>query len=75
MWVLIIMILPDLVWWSLLIDTPHPQDCMNQEKTKVVPSDVERWVRQGLELGWNPKENGPQLLTEVYEGALTKYPA
>lgn len=56
-------------------DIPHPQDCMNREKTKVVPSDLARWIREGLELGWRPKEKGPQLLVSVDVGILEKYTA
>ncbi|MEG4066311.1 hypothetical protein QUA42_02980 [Microcoleus sp. Pol11C2] len=39
----------------ILTDRPHPQNgSINHSEIPVRPSDVAQWIRQAVQLGWQP---------------------
>ena len=43
----------------------HPKDWSTIEVVPVTPSDVAKWIKQALKLGWKPSEEGKQYPVEV----------
>ena len=45
---------------TLLVWTnhPHPQSYFAPTVTPVTPSHITKWIREALEKGWKPEENG-----------------
>ncbi|MEG4005718.1 hypothetical protein QUA41_07845 [Microcoleus sp. Pol11C1] len=40
----------------ILTDRPHPQNgSINHSEIPVRPSDVAQWIRQAVQLGWQPQ--------------------
>ncbi len=43
----------------ILTDRPHPQGLVSKQEVKpVTPSDVAQWIRQAMQLGWQPMRSG-----------------
>jgi hypothetical protein len=45
----------------LFTDRQHPKDWATRQVQPVLPSDVTRWIRKAIELGWVPTAKGSQL--------------
>ena len=49
-------------------DRKHPKDIGTEVLNPVKPSDISNWIKQALDLGWNPSKNGNPFRTKiVYE--------
>lgn len=53
-------------------DREHPKDWNTKNVHPVTPSDVLNWIRQALELGWEPQKKGGQLSVSIKEGILKR---
>lgn len=43
----------------IMTDRPHPQGLVRKQEVKpVTPSDVAQWIRQAVQLGWQPMRSG-----------------
>jgi hypothetical protein len=42
----------------IITDRPHPQCWGTNEVKPVTPSDAARWIRQAVQLGWQPQLPG-----------------
>ncbi|WP_404785560.1 hypothetical protein [Altericista sp. CCNU0014] len=56
----------------ILTDKPRPQGWGIFLKETVSPSEVTRWIRQAIEEGWQPLQNGGTFTIEVSEENLQK---
>ena len=52
---------------SLVIytDRKHPKDWSVNNPIGILPSDISKWIKQALELGWKPKIKGVQFLVKL----------
>lgn len=57
----------------IITDRPHPQDCLQTNKViPVIPSDVAQWIRQALQLGWQPQRSGITFQVRIVAGGAEK---
>jgi len=54
----------------IFTDRRHPQDGLVSEVIPVTPSDIQRWIQDALELGWNPALNGSPFIVKIEEGRM-----
>ncbi|WP_353777682.1 hypothetical protein [Winogradskyella sp. 3972H.M.0a.05] len=57
---------------SLLIHTDrnHPNDIETEIVNPIKPSDISNWIKQALELGWNPSKFGSPFRTKIVENKV-----
>lgn len=53
-------------------DREHPKDWNTKNVIPVTPSDISNWIKQALELDWEPEKKGPQLSFSIKEGKMKK---
>ena len=54
-------------------DREHPKDWNTKKVIPVMPSDISNWIKQALELKWEPQEKGSQLSVSIEEGEMKKW--
>ena len=53
-------------------DIEHPKDWNTKIVTPVTPSDISNWIKQALELNWEPEKKGLPLSTSIEDGQMKK---
>jgi hypothetical protein len=57
----------------IITDRPHPQDCLRSNKViPVKPSDVAQWIRQAMQLGWQPMRSGITFRVQIAGQCMEK---
>ncbi|MEG4395994.1 hypothetical protein [Microcoleus sp. BROC3] len=57
----------------ILTDRPHPQGLTPTNKVKpVTPSDTAQWIRQAVQLGWQPRRSGITFNVQIAGGRAEK---
>ena len=46
-------------------DRKHPKDIETEVVNPIKPSDISKWIKQALLIGWNPSEKGKPLRTKI----------
>lgn len=46
-------------------DRKHPNDTESEIVNTIKPSDISNWIKQALELGWDPSKNGKPFRTKI----------
>ncbi len=55
-------------------DRAHPGNIETEaaDIIPITPKDIAAWISRAIELGWEPKVPGPQLLVEVTTGKMSR---
>lgn len=59
----------------IITDRTHPQGYGSQANCKftpVIPSDVAQWIRQAMQLGWQPQQSGRTFQVQIVGGYAEK---
>jgi hypothetical protein len=57
----------------IITDRPHPQGCFRFSKViPVIPADVAQWIRQAMQLGWQPQLPGKTFQVRIAGGCAEK---
>ncbi|MCC3408236.1 MAG: hypothetical protein JGK17_22130 [Microcoleus sp. PH2017_10_PVI_O_A] len=57
----------------IITDRPHPQNgSINHCEIPVRPSDVAQWIRQALQLGWQPTRSGIPFQVQIAGQCMEK---
>jgi hypothetical protein len=57
----------------IITDRPHPQGLVSKQEVKpVTPSDVAQWIRQAMQLGWQPTRSGIPFQLQIAAGRAEK---
>ena len=57
----------------ILTDLPHPQGLVSKQEVKpIIPSDVAQWIRQAVQLGWQPMRSGIPFQLQIAGGRAEK---
>ncbi len=57
----------------ILTDRPHPQGLSSANEVKpVTPSDAAQWIRQAVQLGWQPQLRGITFKVQITRGRAEK---
>jgi hypothetical protein len=56
----------------IITDRPHPQCWGTKEVKPVTPSDVAEWIRQAVQLGWQPSAIGNTFKVRIAGGCAEK---
>ena len=57
----------------ILTDRPHPQGLSPANEVKpVTPSDAAQWIRQAVQLGWQPRAIGNTFKVRIAGGCAEK---
>ena len=46
-------------------DRKHPKDIGTEIVNPIKPFDISNWIKQALDLGWNPSESGKPFRTKI----------
>ena len=49
----------------IFTDRKHPKDYGAEKINPVKPSDISNWIKQALEIGWNPLKSGNPFRTKI----------
>jgi hypothetical protein len=53
-------------------DRPHPADWGTDGVVPVTPADLADWVRQAIEIGWDPLARGPQFRVKLSDNGVER---
>lgn len=56
----------------IITDRPHPQGLTLTCQVPVKPSDVAQWIRQAVQLGWQPQRSGIPFQLQIAGGRAEK---
>ncbi|WP_293341897.1 hypothetical protein [Microcoleus sp. CAWBG58] len=57
----------------IITDKPHPQGLVSKQEVKpVTPSDVTQWIRQAMQLGWQPRRSGITFHVQIAGQCMEK---
>ncbi|MEG4499847.1 hypothetical protein QUB05_22260 [Microcoleus sp. F10-C6] len=57
----------------ILTDRPHPKGLTPTNEVKpVTPSDTAQWIRQAVQLGWQPRRSGITFNVQIAGGRAEK---
>ncbi|WP_293151588.1 MULTISPECIES: hypothetical protein [unclassified Microcoleus] len=57
----------------VITDRPHPQCVVRKQEVKpVTPSDVAQWIRQAMQLGWQPRLSGITFRVQIAAQCMEK---